>query len=125
MKKLTKAEEELMQIIWTLEECTVGDVRQAIADEKGGEKPPHSTISTMLRILVDKGFLTHKTYGRTFVYRPTLTREDYGKQSVRSLLQRYFGGSANRLVSHLVNEQELTAEELNELLDQLEDDGKV
>ena len=79
----------------------------------------------MLKILGEKGFLTHKAYGRTFVYRPTLSREDYGKQSVRSLLQHYFGGSANRLVSYLVSEQALSAEELNNLLDQLEDDKKV
>lgn len=122
MKKLTKAEEELMQVIWSLGECTVGQVRTAIAAQKGGEKPPHSTISTMLRILGDKGFLTHQVYGRTFVYQPTLSREAYGRQSVRNLLRHYFGGSANRLVSYLVKDEELSLDELSALIDQLEEE---
>lgn len=124
MKKLTRAEEELMQIIWQLEECTVGDVRNRIAEQKNGEKPPHSTISTMLKILSEKGFLTFKAYGRTHVYRPAITKETYGKQSIGSLLRDYFGGSANHLVSFLVKEKDLSLDELNELMDKLDDDKK-
>ncbi len=120
MRKLTKAEEELMQIIWELKECTVGDVRNYLAEQAQGKKPPHSTISTMMKILGEKGFITHKAYGRTFVYRPQVSKEDYSKQSIRNLVSDYFGGSANRLVSFLLKERDLNLDDLNDLIDQLE-----
>jgi BlaI family penicillinase repressor len=122
MKKLTKAEEEIMHIIWEIGPCTVGDIRNYIAEEQGRKKPPHSTISTMVRILDEKGFLTHKAYGRTFVYSANLTKEQYSKQSLRELARDYFGGSMNRLVSFLVKEDDLSLEELSELLEKLEDE---
>lgn len=124
MKKLTRAEEELMQVIWELTECTVGDIRNHLAEKANGKKPPHSTISTMMKILGEKGFLSHKAYGRTFVYRPLISKADYSKQSLRTLVSNYFGGSANRLVSFLVQEQDLSLDELNDLIDKLEDDPK-
>lgn len=122
MKKLTKAEEEIMQIIWQIAPCTVGDIRDYIEGELGQKKPPHSTISTMVRILDEKGFLTHKTYGRTFVYSPAVSKEQYSKQSIQKLVQDYFGGSMNRLVSFLVQEENLTLDELSDLVDRLEGD---
>ena len=124
MKKLTKAEEELMQIIWELQECTVGDVRNYLAEQAGGKKPPHSTISTMMKILGEKGFIQHKAYGRTFVYRPQVSKEDYSKQSLRSLVSDYFGGSANRLVSFLVKQEDLSLDDLSDLIDRLENNEK-
>ena len=122
MKKLTKAEEELMQIIWQLKECTVGDIRTYMADELGMTKPPHSTVSTMVRILDEKGFVEHRAYGRTFVYTPKVTRDDYSKQSLRRLVSDYFGGSTRKLVSFLVAENDLRLQELSQLLDQLGDE---
>jgi predicted transcriptional regulator len=122
MNKLTKAEEELMQLIWELGECTVGDVRTRIAADQGGQKPPHSTISTMLRILSDKGFLSHRSYGRTFVYTANLSKADYSRQSLRALLGDYFGGSARRMVSFLVAKNDLSLEELSELARELEEE---
>ncbi len=120
LQKLTKAEEEIMQIIWELGPCTVSDVRTYIADSLGQKKPPHSTISTMIRILEKKGFLGHKAYGRTYEYRPLITKEDYSKFSLKTLVKDYFGGSTNRLVSFLVKEKDLSISELNELLDRLD-----
>lgn len=121
MKKLTKAEEDIMHIIWEIGPCTVGDIRNYIAEKQGQKKPPHSTISTMVRILDEKGFLDHETYGRTFVYSPQISKEQYSKQSLRKLVEDYFGGSMNRLVSFLVKEDDLSTEELSDLLDKLED----
>ncbi len=122
MKKLTKAEEEIMHIIWSIAPCTVGDIRDYIEREQGQKKPPHSTISTMVRILDEKGFLTHEAYGRTFVYSPAVSKEQYSKQSIRQLVQDYFGGSMNRLVSFLVQEENLSLDELSDLVDRLEED---
>lgn len=122
MKKLTKAEEELMHIIWALRECTVGDIRDHIEQQLGQPRPPHSTISTMVRILDDKGFVDHRTYGRTFVYTPKVSKEEYSRQSLSDLVSDYFGGSVNRLVSFLVKKNDLSLEELNELITRLEEE---
>ena len=77
--KLTRAEEDLMQIIWDLGPCTVSQIRDVIAQKSDGKKPPHSTISTIVRILDEKGYLTHKAYGRTYEYRPIISRKEYSK----------------------------------------------
>jgi predicted transcriptional regulator len=123
MKKLTKAEEEIMQIIWEIAPCTVSDIRQYMVEKLGLKKPPHSTVSTMVRILDDKkGFLKHIAYGRTFVYEPAVTKEEYSRQSVQTLVQDYFGGSMNRLVSFLVQEEDLSLRELNDLMGKLEEE---
>lgn len=123
MKKLTKAEEEIMQIIWEIAPCTVSDIRNYMVGEMGLKKPPHSTVSTMVRILDDKkGFLKHTAYGRTFVYKPKVTKDEYSRQSVRTLVQDYFGGSMNRLVSFLVQEEDLSLRELNDLMGKLEEE---
>ena len=123
MKKLTKAEEEIMQIIWEIAPCTVADIRNYMEQELGMKKPPHSTVSTMVRILDDKkGFLKHTAYGRTFVYEPAVSKEEYSHQSVQKLVRDYFGGSMNRLVSFLVKEEDLSLGELNELMDKLEEE---
>ena len=111
-----------MHIIWEIAPCTVGDIRNYIEEELGEKKPPHSTVSTMVRILDEKGFLSHEAYGRTFVYSPRVSKDQYSKQSLRKLVQDYFGGSMNRLVSFLVEEEDLSAEELSELLGRLEDE---
>jgi len=120
VQKLTKAEEEIMQIIWELGPCTVSDVRNYIKDEMGQKKPPHSTISTIIRILEKKEFLDHKAYGRTYEYRPIITKEDYSKFSLNNLVKDYFDGSLNQLVSFLVEENDLSLTELNDLLDRLD-----
>ncbi len=122
MKTLTRAEEEIMQIIWDLGPCTVANIRDSIEEKSGPPKPPHSTISTMVRILEDKGFLGHKAYGRTYEYFPLVTREHYSKQTLRKMITDYFEGSPNRLVSFLVQENDLSLKDLSELMDQLEDD---
>ena len=122
MKRLTKAEEEIMQIIWKLGRCTVRDIRNYIKGELGQPEPPHSTVSTMVRILEDKAFLGHKAYGRTYEYFPLVSKEDYSGQRLRKLASDYFGGSMNRLVSFLVKKEDLSLEELSELLNQMEDE---
>jgi predicted transcriptional regulator len=122
MKRLTKAEEEIMQIIWRLERCTVRDIRDYIKDEQGQPEPPHSTVSTIVRILEDKGFLDHKAYGRTYEYFSVISKEDYSRQSLRKLAGDYFGGSMNRLVSFLVKQDDLSLSELSELIEKMEEE---
>ncbi len=114
-KKLTKAEEEIMQIIWSKGRVLVSD----ILDELGEPRPPHSTISSIVRILEKKGFVGHKAYGRTYEYFALLPKEEYSKHTVRNLIEEYFGGSANSLVSFLVKEKDLSLKELSELMEVL------
>lgn len=122
MEKLTRAEEEIMQIIWEIGPCTVGDIRDYYVEKLGQKKPPHSTISTMVRILDDKkGILRHEAFGRTFVYHPVVSKEDYRASSLHKLVEDYFGGSPNQLVSHLLKAQDLSLGELQDLMDRLDE----
>ena len=122
MKRLTKAEEEIMQLIWQLERCTVSDLRGEIQKATGGAKPPHSTISTIVRILEEKGFVDHKAYGRTYEYFPTVSKEAYSKKTLKKFVSDYFEGSMNNLVSFLVKEENIDREELSKLLDAFNDE---
>lgn len=113
---LTKAEEDIMQIIWQIEPCIVRN----IIDQLGDPDIPHSTVSSVVRILEKKGFVAHKAYGKTHEYRALITKEQYAQQNVKSLIGKYFGGSPRQLVSFLVAEENLGLKELNELLQSLE-----
>ena len=118
-QKLTKAEEEVMQMIW--EQTEPITVSQLIG-QMGDPKPPHSTISSIVRILENKGFVDHKAYGRTHVYFSTVAKKDYTKFSLKKLVGNYFEGSMNELVSFLVKENDLSLKELAELIDKLENE---
>jgi BlaI family transcriptional regulator, penicillinase repressor len=115
IKNLTRAEEEIMQYIWQLEKCTVSN----IIEEMDDPKPPHSSVSSIVRILERKGFVDHKSYGRTYEYFPILSKEDYSRGSVLSLIREYFNGSTPQLVSFLVAKEETSIEELQELIKEL------
>lgn len=115
MKRLTKVEEQVMHIIWELDRCLVSD----IIKQMDTPKPPHSTISSIVRILEKKGFLDHKAYGRTHEYFPIITKEDYSKRTIKKFVGDYFEGSMNNLVSFLVREKDLDVEELTAMLKEM------
>jgi predicted transcriptional regulator len=121
MQKLTKAEEEVMQIIWQIEPCTVSQILDHIEKELGQDRPPHSSISSIVRIVEEKGFLDHKAYGRTYEYFPIVTKEDYSKKTLKKVIQDYFNGSVQNMVSFLVQENDLSVNDLNEMLDKLDE----
>ena len=116
MKRLTKAEEEIMKMFWENGPSLVSALIAKLPDPK----PPHSTISSIVRILEKKGFLDHKAYGRTYEYFPIVKKEDYSKSSLKEVVSNYFNGSPKALVSFLVREEQVDISELKELLDQLE-----
>ena len=117
---LTKAEEEVMHIIWQLDRCLVKD----IIDTLGDPDMPHSTISSVVRILEKKGFVTHKAYGKTHEYFPIITKEDYAQHGVKSLVEKYFGGSPKKLVSFLVQNENMDLKELNDLMKAIDNPKK-
>ncbi len=116
--KLTKAEEEIMQIIWEIEPCLVADMI-AYMD---APNTPHSTISSIVRILERKGFVSHKAYGRTHEYFTLVSKEEYSKNRLKKFVTDYFDGSPKQLVSFLVREKEIDLDELNQYLEQMDDD---
>jgi len=115
MKQLTKAEEQIMQIIWQKERCLVRDIVEAL------DTPiPQTTVSSVVRILERKGFVGHKAYGKTYEYFPLLAKQDFKKNSIRTWINNYFEGSPQQLVSFLVTENELELKELDNLMKELE-----
>jgi len=119
MQKLTKAEEDVMHLLWDTGRGTVSD----LLDKCQEPKPPHSTVSSVVRILEKKGFVDHKAYGKTHEYFPIVSKEDYGRRSLGDVLRNYFDGSVSRLVSHLAEEEKLDKEDLEDLMRLLEERG--
>lgn len=115
MITLTKAEEEIMQLIWNRGPCLVSD----LLDDMGEPRPPHSSVSTIVRILEKKGFVNHKAYGRTYEYFPVVSKEDYSKSRLEKLATDYFSGSFRDMVSFLVEEDSLDPLELESFIDEL------
>ncbi len=121
-KQLTQAEEEIMQIVWDKEPCMTGDVIREL-EQRTGKKPAHSTVSTMLRILVEKGFLQFKALNKhSRIYTAHLQRESYLKQQVRHIARDYFNNSIRGLVSFLVKEEFPDNEKLARLAAMLEEE---
>lgn len=114
MQKLTKVEEEIMHIVWKLGRCMVTEIIDQL-----DPKPPHSTISSVMRILDRKGFVDHKKYGRTHEYFPIISKEEYSKGSIRQLVSNYFDGSVNNLVSFIVQNENVSEKEMIEMLKRL------
>ena len=115
MQKLTKSEEEIMQWLWQLERATVSD----ILEKMGEPRPPHSTISSFVRILEKKEFVGHKAYGKTYEYFPLITKEEYSKLNISDLVRNYFDGSVNNLVSFLVKKEQIDIDELQKMIDKM------
>lgn len=116
MEKLTKKEEEVMNLIWKLKRTLVKDIIAELPEPR----PPHSTISSVVRILEKKGFVNHETYGKTHLYFPTVSKADYRKSTFKDLMVKYFDDSYKQLVSFMVQEEldEQEAEELKKHLHQ-------
>src|SRR5690606_14774976 len=98
MKQLTKAEEEIMQVLWQLEKATVKDVIEQLPDPK----PAYNTVSTIVRILESKGFVGYEKQGKGHLYFPLVKKQDYSNQSLNQLVENYFQGSFKSMVSFFV-----------------------
>lgn len=109
--KLTKAEEEVMQYLWQFGPSTVS----ALIEKMGEPKPPHSTVSSIIRILENKGFVDHNTYGKTHEYFSIVAKADYSKFSLRNLVSNYFNGSVNDLVSFMIEKNDLSLKDLEDI----------
>lgn len=119
-QKLTETEEEIMQQIWALGDCTVRQIMEAM----NAEDRPHSTVSSVVRILEKKGYVDHKAYGRTHVYYPIVAKEGYLEQHLNEMEEDYFSGSTKNLVSFLVEKEKLKPKDLEEMMDLINKSSK-
>lgn len=117
MKSLTKAEEQIMQILWIKEKGFVHD----IVDEFPDPKPAYNTVSTIVRILEKKGFVSHTSYGKSHEYFPLVTKEDYTKGFLKGFISNYFSDSYKNMVSFFSKEEKLSIKELEEMIGILKD----
>jgi predicted transcriptional regulator len=116
MKELTKAEDQVMQILWKLEKSFVKD----LIDHMPNPKPAYNTVSTIIRILERKGFVGYKAYGKTHEYYPLIPKEKYSKFYLNNFLKGYFNGSFQNLVSFFAQEDKLNVKDIDALMKQLE-----
>ncbi|MDH7448004.1 BlaI/MecI/CopY family transcriptional regulator [Aquimarina sp. 2201CG14-23] len=123
MKQLTKAEEEVMQLLWELGEGNVA----AIIDKMPEPKPAYNTISTIIRILENKEFVSHRKQGKGYVYFPLVKKEEYSNQSLNKLMNNYFNGSFRNMVSFFVKKNDMNIEDLETILKEInkKDNGSV
>ena len=115
MKALTKAEEQVMQVLWKLDKAFLRDIVDAMPDPK----PHQNTVATLLKILMEKEFVAVHVMGRQHQYYPTVSKDDYSKRSMKQLVKGYFEGSFSNVVSFLVKENNISVEELESLLQQI------
>lgn len=112
--ELTKAELEIMQIVWEInKEFIVRNVH----DKFNEPKPAYNTVSTIVRILDSKGFLVHKSYGRTNVYQAAVSKEEYTNSYMHGVLSNFFDGSLSRLVTFFSQRKDISLKEADEILE--------
>ena len=116
MQKLTNKEEEIMQILWRLERAFVKEVMAEITEDQ----PHYNTLSTIIRNLEEKGFVSHNAFGNTHQYFPIVKMEDYRKRFMNTAIENYFGSSYKNMVSFFAQEEKISAKELREILEIIE-----
>ena len=120
MKELTKAEEQVMQILWKIEKGFVKDVLAKIPEPK----PAYNTLSTIIRILEKKGFVGYKAYGKTHEYFPIVDKTSYSNFYLKNFIGGYFNGSFQKMVSFFAKENDMDIQEFESLVKHVEDDLK-
>ncbi|MEG2064691.1 MAG: BlaI/MecI/CopY family transcriptional regulator [Alistipes sp.] len=114
-QELTRAELEIMQVFWVKGEVVIHD----ILDQMPEPKPAYNTVSTIVRILEKKGFVSHKAYGKTYEYYPLLSKEEYAKGYMTTVLSNFFDGSVSQLVSFFSDNKSISVEETDAILTML------
>ena len=112
IKDLTKAEEQIMQILWQMEKGFVKDVIDHIPEPK----PAYNTVSTIIRILETKGFIGHEAFGKAHQYHPLISKEDYKRYATEKLLGNYFENSVESMFSFFVKEEKVDLSDVDEIL---------
>lgn len=112
LKELTKAEEEVMQILWKNGKGFIKDLLEDFPEPK----PAYNTVSTIVRILETKGFVDHKSFGKTFEYYPLVSKKKYSDFIMKSMMKNYFGNSFKQMVSFFAESNKMTVKDLDDLM---------
>ncbi len=115
MKELTRAEEQIMHVLWDIEKGLVKDILDLIPEPK----PAYNTVSTIVRILEKKGFVDHEAFGKTYRYFPLITLNEYRRGFMKSFVNRFFGNSYQEMVSFFASDRKITIQELEEIKNSL------
>ncbi|WP_055434801.1 BlaI/MecI/CopY family transcriptional regulator [Lacinutrix algicola] len=118
MKQLTKAEEDIMQVLWQLKKANV----KQIIEELPEPKPAYNTVSTIVRILESKGFVDYEKKGKGHIYFPLLEKQDYSNQSINKLVDNYFQGSFKSMVSFFMKKNDINLNDLESVLNEIDKD---
>ena len=120
MRELTRAEEQVMQVLWKIEKGFVKDILEHFNDPK----PAYNTVSTIVRILQEKGFVDHKAYGRTHEYFPVVSRDEYSRSHLKTFVKDYFSNSFESMVSFFASEKGISLNEMEEIMKIMETEIK-
>jgi predicted transcriptional regulator len=120
MKELTRAEEQIMHVLWALKKAYVKDIIERLPSPK----PAYNTVSTIVRILEKKGFVDHEAFGKTHLYRPRVNKKDYTQAFLKGFVKDYFGDSYQELVSFFARDKSLSVAELEDILAALREEIK-
>ena len=120
MRELTRAEEQVMQVLWKIKRGFVKDILEYFEDPK----PAYNTVSTIVRILQDKGFVHHKAYGRTHEYFPVVTKDEYSRSHLSDFVNDYFSNSFGKMVSFFAKEKHISVKEMEEIMRIMESEVK-
>jgi BlaI family penicillinase repressor len=116
IKELTRAEEQIMQVLWQLKKGFVKDVIDILPEPK----PAYNTVSTIIRILETKGFIDHEAFGKSHQYHPIISREQYQNFATDKLLNGYFDNSVKRMFSFFVQKEKIDLKEADEIMKLIE-----
>ena len=117
-QELTRAELEIMQILWQIEKGFVNDILETMPTPK----PAYNTVSTIIRILEKKGFVAHRAYGKSHEYYPIISRTEYTSSFMTSVVNNSFGGSIGNMVSFLSHDKGISVSEANEIIKMLKEE---
>lgn len=120
IRELTNAEEEVMQILWRLKRAFVKEILEKFSEPK----PAYSTVSTIIRILLEKGFVNYRAYGRTYQYFPVISKDDYRKAQMSSFVKNYFSNSYQKMVSFFAREDSITVKDMEDIMEMMKKDQK-
>ena len=113
MQKLAKREEQIMQACWHLEKAFIKDIIAELPEPR----PHYNSVATMVRILEEKGFLDHETFGNTFRYYPVVSKDQYQKHAFDDMVKQYFNNSYPSMLAYFAKEQKISKEEINDILE--------
>lgn len=116
--QLTKAEEQIMQYLWELGEARVRDIREQFDDPK----PARNTVSTIIRVLENKGVVSYHAKGNAHVYYPLISKNEYSKSQLFGLMKNYFNNSFPQMATFFAKEKDLTVDDLERLLNETKDE---